>query len=279
MASSPYSSGVVRVYNACGRLISCSAAALAEGSGMRWTVRLAFAVLSSLPSVEAESQQCAVLPPQVGSTGYGPRPNSPRCEGMFEARIAGSGIELVSLTAGRVSWEESDSVLIIKPAGWTPSAKTHLRAVGLPAGLYYQLDAAFPSGADFRLPLDSVLRPERIGPSDVGAYAFRAVPGEPPEYLPVSVGSDKSRRTGDIHVVLRPNDPVMGVRFRLASTSRADAEAFRPVEGVTGFVPAGARIAIPLGSALPNGGIALDVAYEELSSANTRVQRFLLAAR
>src|SRR5262245_39820380 len=99
---------------------------------------LALALLSAPQPCNAED--CGSLSPVDERNGYRLRGNSVRCEGLVAGRIAGGGIELVSLTVGSVAWDFArDHELSIEAAGWVPLGQTRVRAVGVPAGLYYRL--------------------------------------------------------------------------------------------------------------------------------------------
>jgi hypothetical protein len=227
------------------------------------------------------AEECDILSPIEGATGYRAREASARCEGLFAARIAGGGIELVSLTRGPVVWDSAkDRVLFIEPAGWTPAAGTRLRGVGVPAGLYYRLDATLAPGSVFRIPLDAVLLPEHIGPEDFGIYAFRILPGQISQHLPVHVKADVSPQSGsnDVVVTIRPAVSVSNVRVRLV-TEGGTAPPYGSVRGAAGLVPAGSRVDISLGEKLPVGEALLYVVYNDPRSGLDRVERFDLADR
>ena len=76
--------------------------------------------------------------------------------------------------------------LAITPANPAP---IHVRAVGIPERLYYEMDADMPHGRALDWPIKEVVIPERIAPTDIGVYAFHAGVGGDPVLLPVTIAT------------------------------------------------------------------------------------------
>jgi hypothetical protein len=230
----------------------------------------------------ALAQGCSELSPIEGPTGYRARDASARCEGLFAARVAGGGIDLVSLTLGPVFWDfATDRSLTIAPVGWNGVGRVQLRAVGIPIGLYYRLDAQVPADAQLHVSLDAVLRPEHIGPEDIGFFAFRALPGQALHYLPVRVQADRSSQNGavaNLIATLRPSEPVSEIGVRL-TPSGGEVSQYVEIPGVAGLIPAGRRLDILLGQPLPAEGAALFVTYIDQASGRQHVERYYLDGR
>jgi hypothetical protein len=123
--------------------------------------------------------------------GYRERDGGQRCEGIYTSPVAGESVEIASLTQGRLSYDFTQSgplwiTLPIKPANLAP---VHVRAVGIPERLYYEMDADMTGSVPLVWPIKEVVVPERIAPADIGIYAFQAEVGGDPVLLPVSISS------------------------------------------------------------------------------------------
>ncbi|MBM3523997.1 MAG: hypothetical protein FJX57_13665, partial [Alphaproteobacteria bacterium] len=72
-------------------------------------------VLVAFAIGEAVAQECERLPPAPGATGYQQRRGSDRCEGIYVSPVSGGGMQLVSLTFGRIAYEpDRDATLVVK---------------------------------------------------------------------------------------------------------------------------------------------------------------------
>jgi hypothetical protein len=156
--------------------------------------------------------------------GYRERDGGQRCEGIYTSPVAGESVEIVSFSQGHLTYDFSQSgplsiTLAIKPAN---PAQVHVRAVGIPERLYYEMDADLPGGGALVWPIKEVVVPERIAPTDIGVYAFHAGIGGDPVLLPVSIsaGSASAASAQPLIVVLRVG-AVASPRWRFVPTGGA----------------------------------------------------------
>ena len=244
---------------------------------------LAFSVFGLLliaGAGEALAQQCERLPPAPGAGGYQLRRGSDRCEGIYVSPVSGGGLQLVSLTFGRIAYEpERDPTLFIQ-APRTASAGLKLQGMGIPIGLYYRLDAALAEGRDFQLPLASVIKPNRIVATDLGLLAYRETGGGRRVFVPVQVATDPAKYQGALAsiAIVRPDSDVLNVRWRMTQAGVATPGEFQPIASAQGPVPSGYRLEI----GLPGFGSAteatLELRYFDLGG-RERTSRFQLALR
>ena len=116
--------------------------------------------------------------------------------------------------------------LAIPPANPAP---IHVRAVGIPDRLYYEMDADMSAGRALVWPIKEVVIPELIAPNDIGVYAFHIGVGGEPVLLPVSIstGGAPTDAPQPLIAILRVG-VVVNPRWRFVSTGGA----------VGSFVPA-----------------------------------------
>jgi hypothetical protein len=107
---------------------------------------------------------------------------------------------------------------------FTPAnpAPIHIRAVGVPERLYYQMDADMAPSRAVVWPIKEVVIPERIAPTDIGVYAFHDGVGGDKVFLPVSVsvGGALTASPQPLTVILRVG-AVVNPRWRFVSTGGA----------------------------------------------------------
>ncbi len=109
---------------------------------------LAMVVLERRAACAGPCQKLLSPDPIAERDGYKERDGGQRCEGIYTSPVAGESVEIVSLTQGRLAYEFGHSApLSIALA--IPSANStaiHVRAVGIPERLYYEMDADVPNG-------------------------------------------------------------------------------------------------------------------------------------
>jgi hypothetical protein len=111
-----------------------------------------------------------------GADGYKERTNGERCEGLFFSPVSGSAIELVSLTRGPFRYDlKQQPNLSLKLAAPSADAArpSHIRAVGIPLGLYYRMDADILANQTVTWPVKEVLAPNRLTSDQIGIFAFQ----------------------------------------------------------------------------------------------------------
>ena len=133
------------------------------------------------------------------------------------------------MSQGRLSYDlaQSDPLLISLAIKTTNPGPVHVRAVGIPEHLYYEMDADMPASATLVWPVKEIVVPERIAPTDIGIYAIRAGGGNP-VLLPVSIstGWAPAGSLQPLIVILRVGD-VASLAWRFVPKGGA-AGQFRP---------------------------------------------------
>ena len=116
----------------------------------------------------------------------------------------------MGFTRGRLDYDfeqtaPSSITLTVTSSKTTP---VHVRAVGIPEHLYYEMDADMPADGALVWPIKEVVAPERIAPIDIGVYAFGAGPGGDPVFIPVSIssGAAPTPNPQPLIVILRVGD-------------------------------------------------------------------------
>jgi hypothetical protein len=198
--------------------------------------------------------------------GYKERDGGKRCEGIYTSPVAGESVQIVSLTQGRLSYDFGQSAPLLVTLAITPAnpAPIHVRAVGIPERLYYELDADMPGGRALDWPIKEVVIPQRIAPTDIGVYAFHAGVGGDPVLLPVSIsaGGALTASPQPLMVILRVG-AVVNPRWRFISTGGAAGP----------FIPASIddnriTLALPVALHLPG---RLELRWDEAGSGKSHI--------
>jgi hypothetical protein len=123
---------------------------------------------------------CPNLPPDHGPLGFQRRTNGDRCEGFFKSNVSGEALTVAFLMSGRLP--DSGSVEV---SGAGPKREINVRAVALPLGTYYRMDAVITPEKPLRWPLSEVVNASRsLKNADLGLYGWFGDPGRP-IYVPV----------------------------------------------------------------------------------------------
>lgn len=247
---------------------------------MRTARALATIATTLLAAAAAPAQECQRLPPAPGATGYQQRSGSDRCEGIYVSPVSGGGLQLLSLTFGRIAFDLDRDALLHIQAPPDAAAGLRLLGSGVPLGLYYRLEAALDPARPFQLPLTAVIRPSRIAAGDLGLVGQRDAGGGRRIFVPLRVATNATRvaATGrDISAVLRPDSDVFNVRWRLTPAG-ATPEAHRPLAGAEGPVPAGQRLEIAIPAWPARSEAVLELRYVDIGG-RERSTRFQLADR
>jgi hypothetical protein len=204
--------------------------------------------------------------PIAEQDGYRERDGGRRCEGIYTSPVAGESVQIVSLSEGRLSYDFSQSAPLLISLAITPAspAPIHVRAVGIPERLYYEMDANLSDGPALVWPIKEVVIPERIAPTDIGVYAFQVGNGGDPVFLPVriSAGGGAAASPQPLIVILRVG-AVVSPRWRFVSKGGA----------VGTFVPASIddnRITLTLPATLHLPG-RLELGWDEAGSGRSHI--------
>lgn len=236
-------------------------------------------LILTTPAVEAMAQECERLPPAPGATGYQARRGSDRCEGLYVSPVSGGGVQLVSLTFGRIAYEADRDTTLVVRAPSSAATGLKLQGIGIPIGLYYRLDASLGEGREFRLPLTSVIRPNRIPATDLGLLAYRESGGGRRVFVPVHVGVDAAKLPPSTvsMAIVRPDSDIQNLRWRLTTAGAAPGE-FSPIASAQGPIPSGHRLEIALPGLDATQDATLELRYLDLSG-RERTARFQLSSR
>jgi hypothetical protein len=247
-----------------------SGPALVKSTLRRVLFTASVALAMVVPAASATPCEKSLAPSSIaGKDGYSERDGGQRCEGIYVSPVAGESVQLVSLSQGRLSYDHAHpSTLLITLA--TPAANPagiHVRAVGIPERLYYQMDADMPADHPLVWPIQDVVLREQIAPTDIGVFAFRAGPDGTPVFLPVSIGATGASASPaqSLIAVLRVG-AVVSPKWRFIPTSDAASER----------IPARIddnRITLTLPADLRLPG-RLEFVWDEAGSGRSRVNSF-----
>ena len=237
--------------------------------------KLMLAVLGSLLAgavVPAAAACDPTLTPVDKVIGYQDRTGG-RCEGLYVSPVSGAPLTLVSLTRGKFSFDPARPADLTVGLAGTGDGPGHvfLRAVGIPAALYYQLDAELTPGHPFVWPLADVVARARLLPSQVGVYAFGRTASGGTVYRPVDVaryGTDPAPGT-DYVAVLRQLGSVRTAQWRFHRTG-AQPTAWRDVDVI------GDRLQVVLSGVGGTAGL-LEIRWSEPGIGVSRLRQFDLA--
>jgi hypothetical protein len=204
--------------------------------------------------------------PIAEQDGYKERDGGERCEGIYISPVAGESVQIVSLSQGRLFYDFAQSAPLLISLAITPSnpARIHVRAVGIPERLYYEMDAEMSGGRALAWPIREVVVPEHIAPTDIGVYAFEVGNGSDPVLLPVrvSAGSKPAASPEPLIVILRVG-AVVSPRWRFVSTGGAVGQ----------FIPANIddnRITLTLPATLHLPG-RLELGWDEAGTGKSHI--------
>jgi hypothetical protein len=194
-----------------------------------------------------------------GPTGYGPRSDSDRCEGLVEPQVAGGGLRLVSLTWGRIDYDlQRDKNVVLSPF----KSELSLSGRGISAGIQYRLDARLQPQKDFLLPLEPVLKAVGIEATDLGLLAFREDPGgNSSVYVPLHVTPSSPSANDGVIALLRTESDLRDVQWRLVN---GESPPFQPGHDAQGLVVAGQPIELDLPKVNEQFSGNLQVQYRDL---------------
>ena len=134
---------------------------------------------------------CASLPPEHGPLGFQRRSDGDRCEGFFRSNVSGESLSVAFLMSGLLP--ESSFVEV---TGAGPDREINVRAVALPLGTYYRMDAVISPGKPLRWPLSEVVTASgSLKSTDLGLYGWFGDAGRP-TYVPVRATAPGATPTG-----------------------------------------------------------------------------------
>jgi hypothetical protein len=174
-----------------------------------------FVLLASVgtPVVARADSSCSDLSPDHGALGFQRRTNGDRCEGFFKSNVAGEALTLAFLMSGQLP---ASADVEVRGAG--PDREINVRAVALPLGTYYRMDAIVTTTKPLRWPLSEVVQASKsLKNTDLGLYGWFGDPGRP-TYVPVRATVPGGPPTGAQVVLLgvRATVPLDVVTYSIA---------------------------------------------------------------
>jgi hypothetical protein len=195
---------------------------------MRLTVTILLFYL--WPSL-ALAATCADLPPADGSIGYRVRSAPTRCEGFYQSPVSGEILELLSFVRHPITFDpHADKALTITAPSLSGTAAQGLGdklvdVVGraLPLHVYYRMDAQLTPGKSLSWPIEDVVVPAGLAPSDLGLIGI--MHGQDgPVFVPLDVAASKpSAGSGGPIITFRPSANLDSLQWRLYSNSAPSA--------------------------------------------------------
>jgi hypothetical protein len=192
---------------------------------------MASVLAAAEPSAVADPCDRTLSPsPVTGPDGYRQRAGGERCEGIYVSPVSGTPVELVSLTRGRLSYDPAHPAVLSVTLDQSPaSGGEHVRAVGVPRRLYYQMDADIVDGRAVAWPVGDVLVRRQIMPDQLGILASRKDASSDTVFLAVDVAPAGATPTHDqpIVMVLRVAD-VSDLKWRFVPKGQVASASYAP---------------------------------------------------
>jgi hypothetical protein len=175
---------------------------------------IALGVCVALPLDAADDLPCATLVPDHGALGFRQRTGDVRCEGFYKSNVSGEALSIAFLVAGQVP-----SAPLIEITGAGPAREVHVRAVALPLGIYYRMDATVTPRRPLRWPLAEVVQASQsLKASDLGLYGWFGDPARP-TYTPVRAkapGAQPVAEQAPVRLGIRANVALDLVHYNVA---------------------------------------------------------------
>jgi hypothetical protein len=158
---------------------------------------------------------------------------------------------------------------MIAVATTSSASAVHVRAVGIPDRLYYEMDADMPPDRPLQWPIKEVVAREQIASTDVGILAFHAGSGATTVFLPVVV-SDPGAPPSSMQpfIAVFRVGALANPRWRFISTS-GNVESFAPAEIDDNRV----TITLPPELHLPG---RLEIGWDEEGSGKSHITAFTI---
>ncbi len=226
-------------------------------------------LLASVGELIAQPCDETIQPSANQTLAYKPRKN--RCEGFFTAKVSRSSFELVGCTLGDFRFRQDQSeVITLEVPGATDVTTYNIRAKGIPATLYYQMDAQLQAGKTlvWEVATSLLLDPRSQRDYNIGLLAYR-VESNNKIYSPVK---SKSK-------LLAIEEGNNGVKLKFVSSRQLAALKWGldggPYQDYDKPLPAsGQPISISLPYSLSKGLHSFKVAYRALNSSEMLTQIF-----
>jgi hypothetical protein len=223
------------------------------------TAALAAALAISLGASAAAwaDGPCPSLSPDRGPLGFRRRLGGDRCEGFFKSNVAGEALSVAFLMAGRFP----ASAEVVEVSGAAPGREINVRAVALPLGTYYRMDATVGPNRPLRWPLAEVVQASRsLKSTDLGLYGWIGDAARP-TYVPVRAALPGAAPAADepLRLGVRANVPLALLVYNVADDESCHFGK-RPWTEIGANVRPGAILTVA-GGAVAGGRAAICVGF------------------
>lgn len=212
-----------------------------------------------------------------GPQGYRLRGN--RCEGIYVQPVGSTALLVASFTEGFEDFDpkSSDKLYVEWPS--FGQNVIHLRSYGLHEKLYYEMDAAVPSGGTSFLWSTDILYALHLSKSDIGVVGFtdaKIGAGTKTLYFPLRIHQTaKLRLVGQYELIVLPGSELQEVFVSLAKVgSNGDPQSFlfsdKPVG--RGYYPAQRGIPIDIPKPIEAGIYYLELGAKSKNGSSATQQ-------
>ena len=172
-------------------------------------------------SLEAQCDKKLKIDPN-SQNAYVKREN--RCEGIYISNVSSAGIELVSATIGKLSYDLSEKE-IIEVTSPLYEQSIRIRAAGIPLKTYYRMDADLLADSSLLWPVDKILLPRNLDAAKVGLLGWYKNQNDL-VYVPLLAKPklNKIVNDGNIWLILRSSIDVAKVQWRFGAVKNGRTE-------------------------------------------------------
>jgi hypothetical protein len=131
------------------------------------------ALLATGMSTLTQSGKCDSLEHAQAPIEYRWRTN--RCEGLYRTNAGAGDLELISLLVGRLTFDlapGSQLEVVAPELGPLITGPIHVRALAIPARVYYRMDATLSESERLLWPIGDVLAPAQLFASRLGVFGW-----------------------------------------------------------------------------------------------------------
>ena len=185
-----------------------------------------------------------------GNMGYQFR--GQHCEGFFGTLVSANELQLVNFTKGILSYSSTETQDLELSVPVSTNGIVNVRGVGIPRGVYYQMDVALAAGQTFKWDTGPVLLKHKSTKYSrvLGLFGFTESTVAR-TYMPVQVKG--SKQAGYYYLKLIASIPVTQLKWRVAGET-----TFKKVSGGRKYT-AGRSITIRLPADLKPGSYKVEI--------------------
>jgi hypothetical protein len=178
------------------------------------------------PGVAAAACDPAILAAAEGPVPYASRAQGRYCEGSY-ARPVRASFEILSVTAGPISFASTDTQITVSAPLSPAGAELSVRARGRAISYGFQMDTILAPPGTFEWPT-ATLRTLGLTRNDIGVFGFRAS-GTSITYVPVAVKRTSAAASGESILVLliAPEHLAGPIEYRIAPRGRVPPDTWQ----------------------------------------------------